>query len=176
MGSVMVKLNSHMRMMVINSSITKISYALREDGTRRFVFTGSNFPRNDCGYNLNLGRVHTLVAREMKRRPTSNALNIKSKESLNIVVKRVSKLLDNNQSHTELVMESLNKMIINSNNDLYIALNNTKDSPQREESFLKQFKDVSEGCNLSHKIGSFLKCVPMYMDGRGSMIMNISNK
>ena len=65
----------------------------------------------------------------MKRRPTSNTPNNKCRKHLKVVVKGASKLFDNNQSHTELVIEILIKMNIKQYNDLYIALNNTKDSP-----------------------------------------------
>ena len=71
-----------------------------------------------------------MVSREIKRRPISNSLDNESKESLKVVVQRVSKLLNKEQSHIELVLESFIKMNIQSNHDLYITINNTTDSPQ----------------------------------------------
>ena len=59
-------------------------------------FTGSQFSGNNLGFNPDPGRVHPEVAREMKRRPTSNAPNNKNRESLEVAVKRIRKLLDNN--------------------------------------------------------------------------------
>ena len=49
-------------------------------------FTGSDFPGNICGYNPNPELVYVTVLREKKRRPTSNAPNNESKESLEVVV------------------------------------------------------------------------------------------
>ena len=57
-------------------------------------FTGSDFLGNVCGYNLYPERVHASVSGDMKRRPTSNAPNNESKESLEVVVRRVSELLN----------------------------------------------------------------------------------
>ena len=104
--------------------------------------------------------------RERKRRPISNAPDNENKESLEVVVQRVSELLTKEESYTELVLESFVKMDIKSNHDLNIALNNTRDSPQLAEAFMERFKEVSGGLQLSHKEGSFFKCASMYMDGR----------
>ena len=57
-------------------------------------------------------------------------------------------------------------MNIKSNYDLYIALNNTRDSQQRVESFVKWFKEENGGLHLPHKKGSFFRCASMYMDRR----------
>ena len=65
-------------------------------------FTGSDFPGNICGFNPNPEKVHPIVLGGKKRRPTSNALDIESKESLKVVVQRVSELLTKEQSHVEL--------------------------------------------------------------------------
>ena len=89
-------------------------------------FTGSDFPGNICGFNPNLERVYATVLREKKKRPTSNAPDNESKESLEVVVQRGCELLIKGQSHTELVLESFVKMNINSNHDLYTTLNNTR--------------------------------------------------
>ena len=93
-------------------------------------FTASNFPGNISGSNPESGNVHAVVSREMKRRLTLNVLTNESKESLEVVVQRVGELLDKEQSHTELVLEIFVKMNIKSNHDLYITLNNKRDSPQ----------------------------------------------
>mmetsp|Transcript_30358 Transcript_30358/g.30843 ORF Transcript_30358/g.30843 Transcript_30358/m.30843 type:complete len:195 (-) Transcript_30358:326-910(-) len=129
-------------------------------------FTISDFSGNYCGYNLNPGRVHPAVAREMKRRPTSTAPSSKSRKSLEVAVKRVTELLDNNQSHMTMVLKSFSKMNIKCNNHFYVALNNTRDSLEQAASFVKRFKDANQGFNLLHKEGSFLKCASLYMDGR----------
>ena len=103
-------------------------------------FTGSDFPRNVCGYNPNPERIYTAVSREQKRRPTSNAPDNESKESLGVDVQRVSELLTKEESYTELVLESFIKMDIKSNHDLNVALNKTRDSPQLAETFIERFK------------------------------------
>ena len=90
-------------------------------------FTGSGFHRNICGYNPNPKKIYPAVLREEKRRPTSNALDNESKESLEVVVRRFSELLTKGESHTELVLENFAKMNIESNHDLNIALSNTRD-------------------------------------------------
>ena len=56
-------------------------------------------------------------------------------------------------------------MNIKSNHDLYIALNNTMNSPQLAIIFMERFKEISGGLQLSHKEGSFFRCASMYMDG-----------
>ena len=53
-----------------------------------------------------------------------------------------------------------------SNHDLYIALNNTRNSPQLVETFMENFKEMNGGLQLSHKEGSLFRCTSMYMDGR----------
>ena len=111
-------------------------------------------------------RVRHTVLREKKRRPTSNALDNESKESLEVVVQRVSELLTKGQSDTELVLESFVKMNIKNNYDLNVALKKTRDSPQLAATFTERFKEVSGDLQLSHKEGSFFRCTSMYMDGR----------
>ena len=108
-------------------------------------FTGSDFPRNICRFNPNPERVHATVLREKKRRPTSNAPDNESKKSLEVAVQRVSELLTKGQSHVELVLKLFVKMNIRSNHDLHIALNNTRNSPQLVETFMKYFKEMSGG-------------------------------
>ena len=57
-------------------------------------------------------------------------------------------------------------MKIKCNNDLYVVLNNTRDSLERAVVLVKQFKDSSGGFNLLHKERSFFRCAAMYMGGR----------
>ena len=101
-------------------------------------FTGSDFLGNIYGNNSYPERVHVSVSRGKKRRPTSNAPNNESKESLEVVVRRISKLLNKenefgvrsgNQTYTDLVLDTFVKMDIKSNHDLNVALNKTRDSP-----------------------------------------------
>ena len=71
-----------------------------------------------------------------------------------------------NQTYTDLVLDTFAKMDINSNHDLNVALNETKDSPQLAKAFVEPFKHVSGGLKLSHKEGSFFRCAAIYMDSR----------
>ena len=87
-------------------------------------------------------------------------------KSVKVAVKRVSELLDNDQAQTAMVSKSLSKMNIKYNNELYVALNNKKNSSEQAASFVNGFKNASQGFNLSHKEGSFLRCASMYMAGR----------
>ena len=100
-------------------------------------FTDSDFPGNVCGFNPNPERVHPAILREKKRRPITNAPDDKNKENLKVVVQRVSELSTNEQSYTELVLESFIKMNIKSNYDLHSALNNTRNSPELAKAFMK---------------------------------------
>ena len=59
-------------------------------------FTGSDFTGNTLGFNPDAGIVYLETAREMARRPMSNAPSNRSLASLQVVVKRVSLLLNKN--------------------------------------------------------------------------------
>ena len=96
-----------------------------------------------------------------RRSPTSNTPENKMKESLEVVVQIFSELLTKGQSHTELVLESFVKMNIKSNHDLHLALNDTRNSPQLVEIFMKKFKKESGGLHLLHREGSFFRYASM---------------
>ena len=81
-------------------------------------FTGRNFPRNNLGFNPDPKKLHPVVAREIKRRPTSTAPRNISPESLVVTVKRVSELLNNNKAYTTMILKTYSKMGITRNNDL----------------------------------------------------------
>ena len=129
-------------------------------------FTTSNFPRNNLGYNPDPGKVHPVVAREMKRRPISTAPSNISPESLVVTMKRVRELLNNDKAYTTMVSKSYIKMGITGNNDLYVALDRTRDSLELAAVFVKQFKETSGDFDLCHKQGPFYRCTVMYMDER----------
>ena len=56
-------------------------------------FTGSDWHGNIHGFNPDPGRVHPAAAREMLRRPTSDAPNHQSKESLGVLVRKSSEIM-----------------------------------------------------------------------------------
>ena len=73
----------------------------------------------------NLSRVYPEVAREIKRRPTSNAPSNLSPESLIVTVKRVSELLNNDQAYITMILDTHGKVGINSNHNLYVVAHYT---------------------------------------------------
>ena len=100
-------------------------------------FTGSDWPGNIHGFNPNPGRVVPAAAREMLRRPTSNAPDHKSRESLGVLVRRISELLkseDNfgvrsgNRTYVDLVIDTFIKLGIDSNHDVNVALFDTRNT------------------------------------------------
>ena len=86
------------------------------------LFTGSDYPGNNCGFNMYPDRVHPAALRKHGRRSTSNAPDNKSKESLEVVIQRVCELLTLSLSHFEFVLGNLIRSNIKSNHDLYIAI------------------------------------------------------
>ena len=111
--------------------------------------TDSDWPRNVHGFNPNPGRVHPPAAREMLRRPTSNAPCNKSKESLGVVVRRISELMkkendfgarSGNRTYTDLAIDAFIKMDIGSNHDLNVALYGTRNNPQLARAFQKRLR------------------------------------
>ena len=112
----------------------------------REYFCGSDQLGNVHGFNPNPGRVHPPAAREMLRRPTSNAPSNKCKESLGVVVRRISELTkkendfgarSGNRTYTDLAIDTFIKMDIGSNHDLNVALYDTRNNPQLAQAFQK---------------------------------------
>mmetsp|Transcript_7625 Transcript_7625/g.8207 ORF Transcript_7625/g.8207 Transcript_7625/m.8207 type:complete len:88 (+) Transcript_7625:242-505(+) len=58
-------------------------------------FTGSDWRGNNHGFSMNTGERYPEQMRKMRRRATSDAPNILSPESLVVVVKRVSEIINN---------------------------------------------------------------------------------
>ena len=86
------------------------------------LFTGSDYPGNNYGFNMYPDRVHPAALREHRSQPTSTAPDNKSKESLEVVIQRVRELLILSPLHVELVLSNLIKKNVKSNHDLYIAV------------------------------------------------------
>lgn len=131
------------------------------------LFTGSDYQGNIHGYNPNPGKIYPEQAREMKKGSTLNAPNNLSSESLVVLAKRASELMDNNRSvrpYTTMLLKTYSKMGIVSNNDLYVILNKTRDDLELKAIFMNQFKEISGGFVLSYKQVSFFRCASMYMD------------
>ena len=132
-------------------------------------FTGSDFPGNSYGFNMYPDRLHPAALREHERRPASTAPDNKSKESLEVVIRRVCKLLTLSLSHFEFVLGNLIKSNIKSNHDLYIAIQKASNMNNSNLSldFMVLIKDNDTsshalGSNI-HKEGLFLKASSTYM-------------
>ena len=73
-------------------------------------FTGSDFGGKIQGYNPDAGIVRPEVAREMARRPTSNAPSNLTQDSLKVVVNRVCLLLYKPEGYTQSVMDTFGRI------------------------------------------------------------------
>mmetsp|Transcript_50989 Transcript_50989/g.57767 ORF Transcript_50989/g.57767 Transcript_50989/m.57767 type:complete len:93 (+) Transcript_50989:753-1031(+) len=65
-----------------------------------------------------------------------------------------------------MVLKTYSKMDITSNNDLYVALNRTRDRLELAAVFVNHFKETSGGFNLCHRQVFFYRYTSMYMDER----------
>ena len=77
-------------------------------------FTGSNISGNTLGYNPDARIVYPEVARERVRRPTLNAPSNQSPASLQVVVEKVSLLLNKADDFTPLLLYMFGSMEIHS--------------------------------------------------------------
>ena len=75
-------------------------------------FCGSDFSGNTLGFNPHAGTIYPEVGREKARRLTSNAPSNRSPASLQVVVKRVSLLLNKPDDFTPLVLHTFGRMEI----------------------------------------------------------------
>ena len=91
-------------------------------------FTSIDFSGNTLGYNIDTRIMYLEVARERARRPTSNAPSNRSPASLQVVVKRVSLLLNKANDFTPLLLHTFWKIEIHSYRQLYKALRDTQDN------------------------------------------------
>ena len=108
-------------------------------------FTGSDFGANIQGGNPDAGIVRPEVAREMARRPTSNAPSNLTQDSLKVVVKRVYLLLDKPDGYTQLVIDTIGRIGIRCCHALYLALADTRDNWDRAAAFTRRFEGLSHG-------------------------------
>ena len=82
--------------------------------------------------------MYPAASREKSRRPTSNAPNHQSKESLGVLVRRICEIKkmeanfgtrSGNQTYTNLAINAFIKIGIGSNHDVNVALYDTRNSP-----------------------------------------------
>ena len=121
---------------------------------------------------MNPGTIHPGRARELAKRPTSNAQNNLSVESLIVSAKRASELLQNVEDlrpFAKMLLRTYQRMHIVSNHDLFLTLRPTRDNKNLEESFVRQF---SAAIKMSYRLSSlevcFFRNTAMYMTRRWS--------
>ena len=125
-------------------------------------FTGSDYFGSNYGFSMHPETLHPAALREHERRSTSTAPNNKSKQSLEVVIRRVCELLTLSQSHFRFVLHNLIRNNIKSNHDLYIAIHEAN-----YNEFVALIKDNDApshafGSNI-HKEFLFLKQSATYM-------------
>ena len=89
-----------------------------------------------------------------------------TQDSLQVVVKRVSLLLNKLEGYTQLVIDTFRRTGIHSCHALYLVLADTRDNRNRAAVFTRRFKGASRDLILCHKQLSFFRCTLMYMSGR----------
>ena len=129
-------------------------------------FTGSDFIGNRLGFNPDAGLVYPVVTREMARRTTSTALFNRSTASLEVVVKRVSSLVNKPHDFTPLILHIFGRIEIHSCLQLYCAMRYTRDDRELALAIKTQLEEASGGLILCHKQASYFRCTSMYMNGR----------
>ena len=107
---------------------------------------------------MNPGIIRPERARELANRPSSDALNILSAKRLVVSAKRASELLQNVgmiRLFAKMVLRTYERMHIVSNHNLYLTLCPTRDNKDMEQSFIHQFRVVSE---VSYRLSSLEVC------------------
>ena len=129
-------------------------------------FTGSKCRSIVFGFNMDPGRIHPEAAREMARRPTSNAPSNRTKESLGVIVRRVGVLLDKPDDYSQPVIDTLDRMGIGGCATLDRILYKTLHSRIETERFTQWFQGASDNLVLPFTDLDYLRCCSMYMNVR----------
>ena len=133
-------------------------------------FTASRCGGNIHGFNMNPGFIRPEKVRELARRPTSDAPNILDKESLVVLVKRASELLQLVgviRPFARMVLRTYKGMKITNNHKLDLTLRPTRDNEDTEQLFIQQFRAHSEvNYELSELEVSFFRSTAHYMTRR----------
>ena len=128
--------------------------------------TSSNYRGNNHGFDMNPGRIYPERAQEISRRPTSNAPNNLSEESLVVSTKRASELIQNVgtiRPFARILVRTYKKMGILSNHDLFLTLRATRDNEDLEDQFVNQFNEASDRYGITDLQVCFFKNTAMYM-------------
>ena len=129
-------------------------------------FTGSECRSIVYGFNMDPNKVHPEVAREIARRPTSNAPSHLTKENIGVVVRRVGVLLNKHEDYVQPVLDTLDQMGIRSCETLDAQLYRTLHNRHETERFTTWFEGVSHDLRLSFIDLQYLRCCSMYMNVR----------
>ena len=96
-------------------------------------------------------------------------MNILSRESLVVVVKRVNEVVNNDtvvRPYIALVFKTFSNMDIVNNNGLNITLKRTRDNVELEANCVNLFKEESGGYVMCCKEVSFFRAAAIYMNYR----------
>ena len=118
---------------------------------------------------MNPGMINSKQAREIRRRPTSNAPSNLSEESLVVSMKRASEPVQNDgtaRSFARMLVRTYKRMGILSNNDLHLTLCKTRDNENLEGRFMDQFNEASGGCGITERQVCCFRNTAMYMNMR----------
>ena len=133
-------------------------------------FTASKYGGNIHGFNMNPGSIRPEKVQELARRPTSDAPNILDTESLVVLVKRASELLQTVgmiRPFARMVLRTYKGMEIANNHELDLTLRPTRDNEDTEQLFIQQFRAHSEvNYELSELEISFFRSIARYMTKR----------
>ena len=93
-------------------------------------------------------RVHSEVAREIARRPTSNAPSNTADPSLGVIVRRVALLLNKPEGYVQPVLDTFHRIGIRNCDALDSTLSETLNDRQQMERFTTWFEGSSDGIRL----------------------------
>ena len=129
-------------------------------------FTGSS--DSQCfGFNPEPEKVFPVVEREHKRRSSSTAPSNKTKESLEVVVKRVNEVLDRkDEALNKIFIDGLTKLKIGNCSDLNKSLSVLRKDPYVAKLFINKFKEETNGYVLSTREMEYLRVCSMHMCNR----------
>ena len=115
---------------------------------------------------MNPGRIYPEMAREIGRRPTSNAPSNNTNVSLGVVVRRVALLLNKPEGYVQPVLDTFDRIGIRSCDTLDSTLSRTLNDRQQTERFTVWFEGASDGLRLSFQELQYYRCCSMFMNIR----------
>ena len=108
-----------------------------------------------------------VVEREHKRRSSSTAPSNKTKESLEVAVKRVNEVLDRkDEALNKIFIDGLTKLKIGNCSDLNKSLSVLHKNPDAAKLFINKFKEETNGYVLSIREVEYLRVCSMHICSR----------